>query len=147
MGHTHLPAAWGWGHPTVLFLFPFILYENSWAKNFPGVWYTSPMPAPKNRGPLHALEKKLESIIDSNGKDRVSAIRQLVEIRTMGGALTGPPIPNDHSAMISALARVIKAAGREHLREAELVAWPETTSAQTPSNDLDRPPDRGGHLD
>lgn len=101
----------------------------------------------RKRGPLGDLELQLEDIIRLNDKDRVAAIRQLVEIRTMGGLLSGAPAPNNITAMTDALARMLKSAGRDLTDQALAIAFPEANAKAPDSPHMEGPPDSGGGLD
>lgn len=74
-----------------------------------------------------ALEKKIQGWIDEGGKDRVSAARALMDLRTLGQEVTGPPPPDDKDGTISALKQQLAAVGREWATEAFRQLWPETS--------------------
>jgi len=110
----------------------------------PGTYHTVLKPRIRG-GPLADLESELEFIIKQNGSDRVSAIRELRELRTMGDALSGPPQPNDTKSMLSALSQILRAAGRDALEEATALAWP--PEAQEAPPDLAESTPGGDRLD
>jgi hypothetical protein len=56
--------------------------------------------------------------------DRVSALRLLTEIQSMGGETAGPPPPGDTEGTIDALERIILAAGPKLLKLAIIRAYP-----------------------
>jgi predicted ArsR family transcriptional regulator len=75
---------------------------------------------------LHGIAKAAKYISENAEKDsdKVSALRLLTELQTMGGETAGPPPPGDTEGTIDALERIILAAGPKLLKLAIIRAYP-----------------------
>lgn len=99
------------------------------------------------------IEDRLDDIANENGKDRVTALKALAEIRSSSGDASSHPIPNDPETTLNALIRIMDAAGRPIVSQAFGRAFPsailpsEASSAQTPQTDLAGPATGGDRLD
>lgn len=90
---------------------------------------------------LRALEDKLERWVDEGGRDRVGAARALIDLRSSGQEVSGPPPPDDKEGTITALSQMLAAVGREWATEAmqrtfppgsHAIIIPEASVVQTP---------------
>ena len=78
----------------------------------------------KPKNPLADLDRRLNAIANLNEGDRVSALKALIDLRTLGTEVSGPPAPNDLEGMTAALVNILQSAGRELCDTALLKAFP-----------------------
>ena len=90
----------------------------------------------KRKDTLGMIAEQLKAIAEEGDKDRVAALRSLIELETMGAATEAAPAPNDRPGILAAVCRVLRAAGRDVSAEAFAMTFDDAPDPSTTANGI-----------